>query len=294
MELSAAVDAARAAVGQARAERGRAAETLARAKTTLANQTTLAKAGAIARDDVDAAETSVRAADEALKAAEFTVKRSESELESAQARLEGPTTGGRTVTVVAPVDGVILKRVRESETLVPAGDPLVEIGDPRRIEIVADFLSTDAVRIPPGAPVIIEQWGGRDALHGKVRRIEPAGFMKVSALGVEEQRVNIIIDFVDPPADARLLGDAFRVEVRAVIWQEENVLKVPVGALFRRGEGWAVFRIEQGRALVTDVQLGQRNETDGQILQGLSEGQTVVLHPPDTLMDRMRVAPRSK
>jgi HlyD family secretion protein len=294
MELAAAVEAARAAVGQARAERARAAETLARAKTTLANQTTLSKAGAIARDDVDAAETAVRAADEALKAAEFTVRRSESELESAQARLDGPTTGGRTVTVVAPVDGVILKRVRESETLVPAGDPLVEIGDPRRIEIVADFLSTDAVRIPPGAAVIIEQWGGGEPLHGKVRRIEPSGFMKVSALGVEEQRVNIVIDFVDPPAAAHLLGDAYRVEVRAVIWQEDNVLKVPVGALFRRGEGWAVFRIEEGRALLTDVRLGQRNETDGQILQGLSEGQTVILHPPDTLMDQMKVAPRTK
>jgi HlyD family secretion protein len=198
------------------------------------------------------------------------------------------------VDIVAPVDGVILKRLRESETMVPAGEPLVEIGDPRRIEIVADFLSTDAVRVPPGAPVIIEQWGGGEPLQGTVRRVEPAGFKKLSALGVEEQRVDIIIDVVDPPAAARVLGDAYRVEVRAVIWRESGVLKVPVGALFRRGEGWAAFRVEDGLARLTSVNLGQRNETHGQVVEGLSEGQTVVLHPPDTLMDGARVTVRAQ
>jgi HlyD family secretion protein len=293
IELGAAVEAAKAAIGQAQAERDRAATALERAKTTLTRQEALAKAGAIASDELEAATTAQRTAAEALRSADFAVTRSRHELELAEARLQAPgASGGRTVDVIAPVDGVILKRLRESETMVPAGEPLVEIGDPRRMEIVADFLSTDAVRVLPGAPVIIEQWGGGEPLHGKVRRVEPSGFMKVSALGVEEQRVNVLIDFVDPPAAIKQLGDAYRVEVRAVIWRESGVLKVPVGALFRRGEGWAVFVVDQERATLTVVQLGQRNEVEGQVLGGLSEGQTVVMHPPDTLMDGMQVAPR--
>jgi HlyD family secretion protein len=254
-------------VGQAQAERARAGAALARAKTTLTRQEELAKAGAIASDDLDAATTAVTTAEEALHAAEFTVKRTQYELELARARLQAPASaGGRTVDVVAPVDGVVLKRLRESETMVPAGDPLLEIGDPRRIEIVADFLSTDAVRIRPGAAVIIEQWGGGEPIQGKVRRVDPSGFMKVSALGVEEQRVNVVIDFVNPPAAAHLLGDAYRVEVRAVVWQESGVLKVPVGALFRRGDGWGAFLVESGFARLTPVELGQRNETHDRLM----------------------------
>jgi HlyD family secretion protein len=289
-ELAAAVEAARAAVGQAQAERARAVESFARAKTTVARQEALAKAGAISTDELDAARTSLRTGEEAARAAEFTVRRSEYELELAQARLAAPDgSGGRTVNVVAPVDGVILKRLRESETVVPVGDPLLEIGNPSRIEIVADFLSTDAVQIRTGAPVVIEQWGGGEPLSGRVRRVEPSGFMKVSALGVEEQRVYVLIDLTDPPAAATALGDAYRVEVRAVTWRGENVLKVPVGSLFRRGEGWATFVIQDGLARLTPVQLGHRNEIEGEILGGLSEGQLVVMHPPDTLIDRARV-----
>jgi HlyD family secretion protein len=198
------------------------------------------------------------------------------------------------VDVKAPVDGVVLKRLRESETMVPAGEPVLEIGDPDRLEIVADLLSTDAVRVPQGADVIIDQWGGRHPLHGRVRRVEPSGFMKVSALGVEEQRVNVLIDFVDPPAAVQALGDGYRVEDRAIIWREDNVLKVPVGALFRRGEGWAAFVVSEGVAHLQDVQLGQRNDTEGQILRGLTEGQTVVMHPPDTLADGTRVTIRGQ
>ena len=291
-ELTAGVDAARAAVGQAQAERARAAAELERAQTTLRRQQELMKAGAIASDALDAAETAVMTAKEAARAADFTVSRSEYELQLARARLQAPSARGRAVDVVAPVSGVILKRLHESETVVPVGDPLVEIGDPSRIEIVADFLSTDAVRIPPNAPVLIEQWGGNQPLMAKVRRVEPAGFMKVSALGVEEQRVNVIIDFADPATAGRSLGDAYRVDVRVIIWREDNVLKVPVGALFRRGEGWASFGVEDDRARVKTVMLGQRNATEAQVASGLSEGQTVVLHPPDTLMDGMRVKTR--
>jgi HlyD family secretion protein len=182
----------------------------------------------------------------------------------------------------------VLKRLRESEGVVPVGEPLVEIGEPERKEIVADLLSTDAVRVSPGAEVLIEQWGGGHPLHGRVRRVEPSGFMKVSALGVEEQRVNVIVDFANP-SDAVRLGDGYRVEVRIVLWKDDNVIKVPVGALFRQGEGWAVFVVEDGRVRRQTVQLGQRNENDGQITSGLEAGATIVLHPPDTLMDGARV-----
>ncbi len=292
-ELEAAAEAARAAVGQARAEFERSTAELARARTTLPRQQELMKAGAIAADALDEAETAVATATEARKAAEFAVSRSEYELQLARARLQAPTAaGGRTVDVVAPVSGVILKRLRESETVVPAGEPLLEIGEPGRIEIVADFLSTDAVRIQPGAQVLIEGWGGGEPLKGRVRRIEPAGFMKVSALGVEEQRVNVLIDFENPSAATRL-GDAFRVEVRVIVWREENVVKAPVGSLFRRGNDWAAFVINGEQVHLVTAELGQRNDEEAQIVKGLSAGQTVVLHPPDTLTDGARVGVRA-
>jgi HlyD family secretion protein len=291
-ELEAATEAARAAVGQARAEFERTTAELARARQTLQRQQELMKAGAIAADSLDAAETAVATAEEARKAAEFAVSRSEYELQTARARLQAPAPAGRAVEVVAPVSGVILKRLRESESVVPAGEPLLEIGEPGRSEIVADFLSTDAVRIQPGAPVLIEGWGGSEPLHGRVRRVEPAGFMKVSALGVEEQRVNVLINF-DDPSSATRLGDGYRVEVRVVIWHEDDVVKVPVGGLFRRGNDWAAFLIDGEQVRLQTVSIGQRNDEEAQVMKGLSAGQTIVLHPPDTLTDAARVQVRS-
>ena len=291
-ELTAASDAARAALGQAQAERDRAAAARDRARSTLRRQEELAKAGAVARDDIEAAETTVRSTEEAHRAAEFTVSRAEYELQLARARLQAPAAGGRPVDVVAPVDGVVLKRLRESESVVPVGEPLLEIGDPSQIEIVADLLSTDAVRIPAHARVLIEQWGGSEPLEAVVRRVEPSGFMKVSALGVEEQRVNVVIDLADRSGQAHQLGDGYRVEVRVVVWQEADVVKVPVGSLFRSGDEWSAFVIDEGRTRLQRVQLGQRNDTEGQIVDGLQPGQTVVLHPPDTLTDGTRVTVR--
>jgi HlyD family secretion protein len=291
-EFAAAVEAARAAVGQARAELERSTAELARARTQLQRQQELMKAGAIAADALDAAETTVATAEEARKAAEFAVSRNEYELQLARARLQAPAPAGRAVEVVAPVNGVILKRLRESESIVPAGEPLLEIGEPGRSEIVADFLSTDAVQIQPGSVVLIEGWGGSEPLKGRVRRIDPAGFMKVSALGVEEQRVNVVIDFDDVSA-AKRLGDGYRVEVRVVVWSEQNVVKAPVGALFRRGNDWATFVIDGEQVRLVTTELGQRNDEDAQIVKGLSAGQTVVLHPPDTLMDGARISVRS-
>jgi HlyD family secretion protein len=223
------------------------------------------------------------------------VQRARYELDLARARLQAPAAaGGPTVEIRAPVDGVVLRRLRESEAVVPPGEPLLEIGDPDRIEVVADFLSTDAVRIRPGAPVVIEQWGGGHPLHGRVRRIEPSGFMKVSALGVEEQRVYVVIDFADAPEALERLGDAYRVEVRAVVSEGTNVVKAPIGALFRRGEAWAVFRVVEGVATLTMVEVGQRNESEAEIVKGLSEGDAVIMHPPDTIADGMRVMERAQ
>jgi HlyD family secretion protein len=292
-ELQAAVEAATASVGQARAERQRAATTVERARSTLRRQQELMKAGAISSDDLEDAETALATSEDALRAAEFTERRAQYEQQLARARLSAPGAAGRSVDVLSPIDGTVLRRLRESEGVVPVGEPLLEIGEPGRMEIVADLLSTDAVRVSPGAEVLIEQWGGGHTLHGRVRRVEPSGFMKVSALGVEEQRVNVIVDFVDPKEAGRL-GDGFRVEVRIVLWKEDDVLKVPVGALFRQGNDWAVFVVNEGRAQRQGVQIGQRNENEAQIIEGIDAGAMLVLHPPDTLTDGTRVIVREE
>jgi HlyD family secretion protein len=292
-ELRAASEAARAAIGQARAERDRAAAALVRAKSSLTRQQALVEAGAVSRDELEATQATLRTSEEEFRAAEFAVARAERELQLAQARLIPSSAGGRTVDVVAPVNGVVLKRLRESESVVPVGDPLLEIGDPASLEIVADLLSTDAVRVPQGAAVLVEQWGGSEPLQGRVRRVEPSGFMKVSALGVEEQRVNVVVDFADVATAGKHLGDGYRVEVRVVTWRDDAALKVPIGAVFRQGEGWAVFRVDGEAARLQAVQLGQRNDIEAQVVGGLSEGQAVVLHPPDTLVDGARVTIRA-
>ena len=234
-ELTAAVEAARAAVGQAQAERERATAMRTRAQSTARRLETLLKSGAISGDELEAAQTTLKSAEEAVRAADFSVARAEHELQLARARLQPSSTGGGIVTLLAPVDGVVLKRLRESASVVPVGEPLLEIGDPASLEIVSDLLSTDAVRVSRGNQVLVDQWGGGHLLQGRVRLVEPSGFMKVSALGVEEQRVNVIIDFADDRESANL-GDGYRVEVRIVIWRDDAVLKVPVGSLFRRGE----------------------------------------------------------
>lgn len=291
-ELQAAVDAARAAVGQARAERASAAAALQRAQTSLKREEALAKVGAVSIDQLEASRTSLRNAEEADRASMFAVARAEHDLEMARARLQQPSAEGRAIAIHAPIDGVVLKRHHESEAVVPSGEPLLEVGDPTRLEVVSDLLSTDAVRVSAGDPVEMVQWGGGQSLAGRVRRVEPSGFMKVSALGVEEQRVNVIVDFVDPAAASRLLGDAYRVEVQIVIWAGKDVLKVPVGSLFRRGSDWAVFVVNSGRASARTIAIDHRNGTAAEVTKGLDAGTIVVLHPPDTLTDGARVRTR--
>jgi HlyD family secretion protein len=194
------------------------------------------------------------------------------------------------MTVAAPADGVVLKRVRESESVVPAGEALVEIGDPKKLEIVSDLLSVDAVRVKPGTRAFIDQFGGQQPLEARVRRIEPSGFTKISALGVEEQRVNVVLDFADPTAAAKAsLGDGFRVEVHVVLWEAADVLKLPTSTLFRQGSDWAVYLVDNGRAKAATVQIGHQTGQEAEVLSGVSAGATVIVHPGDAITDDARV-----
>jgi HlyD family secretion protein len=294
-EADAAVESAEASLGHARAEEKRARAAFEQAQRELTRSRRLTTAGVTTAQDLDAREADVSLATEAANAAAFAVRAAAAELDRARARVatSAARSGGATVAVRAPVDGVVLQRLRESESVVPVGEPLIEVGDPRQMEIVADLLSTDAVRVKPGARATIEQWGGETALAATVRRIEPAGFTKVSALGVEEQRVNVVLDFADGAEACALLGDAYRVETRIVLWEAPNVLKVPTNALFRDNTQWAVYVARDGRALRTIVQIGHQTGQDSEVLEGLAEGTMVIVHPGDLVRDGGWIEKRS-
>ena len=209
------------------------------------------------------------------------------------------TPGAATATtgqfdIFSPIDGRVFRVLRESAGLVAGGAALVEIGDPRDLEIEVDVLSSDAVRIPPNARVFLEQWGGAEPLEARVRLVEPSGFTKVSALGVEEQRVNVIADFLAVADKRPRLGDGYRIEARIVEWESDNVLIVPSGALFRDDEFWAVFTVESGRARLRRVRIGHQNGREAEVLEGLVEGESVVQYPGDQLRDGMRIQPRTR
>lgn len=195
------------------------------------------------------------------------------------------------IQIRAPVTGRVLKIAQDSETVVLAGTPLVDIGDPIDLEVVADLLSTDAVQITQGSPVTIDGWGGLP-IRGKVTRVDPAGFLKVSALGIEEQRVRTTIDLLDKPEVWSRLGHDYRVIVHVQIWQGSDVLTVPIGALFRRGNEWVVYAVKGRRARATSVEIGHRNAQVAEVLSGLSSGDRVVLHPSDRIRDGSTVAQR--
>jgi HlyD family secretion protein len=189
----------------------------------------------------------------------------------------------------APVDGRVLRLLEESERIVAAGTPVLEVGNPSRLEVVTDLLSTDAVNVRTGDTVLIEDWGGGHTLRGRVRIVEPSGFTKISALGVEEQRVNVIADLVGEPGP---LGDRYRVEVRVVMWGAADVLKIPLSALIRRGQDWAVMVARDGRARLRPLTLGHRGEFEVEVLQGLEAGEEVIRFPSDLIRDRTRVRAR--
>jgi HlyD family secretion protein len=206
---------------------------------------------------------------------------------------DGDRAGGdRHVGVVAPISGSVLRVHQQSAGVVQAGTPLVEVGDPSALEVVVDLLTTDAVHVKTGTPVVIQGWGGDRPIAGKVRRIEPSAFTRPSALGVDEQRVNVVVALTEPRELWAVLGDGYRVEARLVLWQGDNVVKVPQGAVFRHGDGWAVFRVDAGVARLTPVKIGHRGETEAEIVSGLAVGAAVAVHPGDRVKDGSSVEPR--
>src|SRR4051794_18509752 len=195
--------------------------------------------------------------------------------------------------VYSPIDGRVLRVFQESAAVVTPGTPLVEVGDPQSdLEVEVDVLSRDAVKVHPGDAVLLEHWGGEAPLRGRVRVVEPSGFTKISTLGVEEQRVWVIVDFVDPWEKRRTLGDAFRVEARIIIDEARDVLKIPTSALFRVGPDPAVFRVVNHVARQTVVKVGRQNGLEAEILDGLKEGELVVLHPSDQIQDGVKTRQR--
>lgn len=293
-EAAAAAQAARATRDGARAERQRAEAALKLAASELRRARDLAGQQLLAPAELESREAQARSAEEAFRAADFAAAAAEHQLQAAEARLAPPggARSGRELELRAPVDGVVLRRLRESESVVPVGEPLLELGDPSAVEIVSDLLSTDAVRVRAGQRVLIQHWGGDGTLAARVRRVEPSGFMKISALGVEEQRVNVVMDFEGPPEARRRLGDGYRVEIRIVVAETANALKAPNSALFRRGEQWSAFVVEGGRARLRPVKLGHRNGLEAEVLEGLTESAVLVLHAGDRVGDGTRVAAR--
>jgi len=294
-EAQARVNAAKAGLGLARAGLSRAQTEYRYAQSEYERINRLAQEQIASDEMLDEAQLQVDTGREAENAAQFAVRTAEHRLTQARATLVGEDGSGTTqkpITIRSPIDGVVLRRLRESAAVVGAGEPLIEVADPSRLEIVSDFLSEDAVRIPVGAAVLIERWGGDRSLRGRVRRVEPFGFTKISALGVEEQRVNVVIDFEDPREAWNALGDGYRVEVRVVIWQSDDVLRVPTSSLFRSGEGWAVFTATGGDAQLTELEIGQRNGLTAEVRAGLDAGDRVVLYPADAVADGVSVKER--
>lgn len=280
---------AQAVLRQAAAESELAAEEFHRREEMLARQL-------ISQSEFDQARSRMNAAAAARASAASAVEVARFELEAALAavRHSGASDAeapAETVPVRSPVDGRVLKVLQESAGVVAAGQPLLEVGDPRRLEVEVEVLSRDAVRIEPGGRVLFERWGGDETLEGVVRTVEPTGFTKISALGVEEQRVLAIADISSPPEAWQRLGDGYRVEARFIVWERPDALTVPASALFRRDDGWAVFVVEGDRARLRPVRLGAGSGLLSEVLEGLGEGDAVIVHPDDAVDDGVRVRP---
>jgi len=294
-EAQARVNAAKADLGLSRAGLSRAQAEYRFAQSEYKRIERLAREQIVSEEMLDGVQLQVDTGREAETAATFAVRTAEHNLTQARATLLGDGGDGATpkpITIRSPVEGVVLRRLRESAAVVGAGEPLIEVADPSRLEIVSDFLSEDAVRIPVGAAVLIERWGGERPLAGRVRRVEPSGFTKVSALGVEEQRVNVVVDFEDPREAWNALGDGYRVDVRVVIWKTEDVLRIPTSSLFRSESGWAVFTVSGGNARLTPIEIGHRNGLTAEVRSGLEGGEQLVLYPSDAVTDGVSVKQR--
>jgi len=263
------------------------------ARQELARTEALGKSSFISAQAVDLARSNAARTQAAQQAAEYAVNVVRFQLDTARAALALPQSGAAadTLSVRSPVEARVLKVVHQSEGTVRAGDPLIEVGNPETLEVEAEVLSTSAVKLSKGAKVILDRWGG-NSLQGAVRVVEPAGYTRVSALGVEEQRVRVIVDFTSPRDAWRRLGDGYRVEASFVVWEGSDVLQVPASALFRHNNGWAVFVAEAGRARLRPIQVGQRSGLQAQVLDGLKAGDKVIVHPDDKVTDGVRIKVR--
>jgi HlyD family secretion protein len=299
------LDARDRAVAKALAAAAQAAVDLAHAQLTQAEATldfmteeanrasALIEKEAISQRLYESAIREQKTAQAALDSARFNLAVRERELESAEAVLSADAGGGPAdccVTIVAPVSGRVLRVLTESEQVVQIGTPILEIGNPGNLEISVDLLSRDAVRVRPGAEATITGWGGA-AIAARVERVEPSAVTKVSALGIDEQRVTVLLRLIGPEADWQGLGHGFRVIARISLWRGEDVLTLPVGALFRDGSDWAAYVVQGSRVALRRIDLGERNEDFAQVLGGLSAGDRVVLHPSDLVADGARVRP---
>lgn len=291
--MAAAQAAARAAEQNLRA----AAADAEMARREFARREALALENRIAREERDRAEAAMQRSEAMHRSAAFALEVARYELQAAQAVLQHSAARSagepsEQLAVNAPVNGRVLGIPRKSEGVVASGQALIEIGDPRALEVEVEVLSADAVRILPGMAVEFTRWGGGDALQGVVRTVEPTGFTKISALGVEEQRVLVIAD-IRSPADAwSRLGDGYRVEASFVLWQDDDVLQIPASALFRHDAGWAVFSVTEGRAQARRVTVGHNNGFAAEILEGLEADEQVIVHPSDAVDDGVRVVLR--
>lgn len=297
LQAQAQVSAAQAALAAAQENVRAAAAAAELAQQERVRAESLRQSNFISAQALDAARTTETRARAVEAAAQHAVRVARFDLETARAALASTAqlkNGGAAsrVEVRAPVDAHVLKLVHESEGAVAAGQPLLEIGDPASLEVEVEVLSTHAVKIAPGSKVILDRWGGPQAVEGTVRVVEPSGYTKISALGVEEQRVRVIVDFAAPREAWARLGDGYRVEARFVLWEADDVLQLPTSALFRQGEGWAVFAIDGGRARLTPVEIGQRAGLATQVLSGIAAGAHVISHPDEAIQDGGRVKPR--
>jgi HlyD family secretion protein len=286
-ELEERVGAAQAAVEEATAVQERAGVFLARSRADLDRTRQLAARGVAAAVQLERDTFAFQSADRDVAAAELRRHAAEHALDQARAALKrsGEAEGAERFPVSSPIDGRVLKVIQESETAVQLGAPLLELGNPADLEVIVDVLTTDAALVREGAKVLLERWGGTTALEARVRRVEPSGFTKISALGVEEQRVWIVIDIMSPHEAWVGLGDGYRVNVKIVVDEMEKATVVPIGALFRRGEAWQVFVVDGGRALLRTVKISSRSGRLAAILEGLRAGETVVVYPPAALKE---------
>ncbi|MDD5033407.1 MAG: HlyD family efflux transporter periplasmic adaptor subunit [Methylococcaceae bacterium] len=302
-ERKAKVESAVALCELAKAEVTRARAALDFSRAELARNQALVVKRLVAPQVLEQAQLAVRTKEAELAVAEMTRKSREAELEMSRALLM-PTKaavtgsgGGNLIELIAPISGKVLRVLEESEGLVAVGKPLLEIGDPTDLEVLVEMLSENAAKVRVGQEVRILRWGGK-TLKGRVRRIEPYGFIKISALGIEEQRVNVLIDFDEPIENWHTMEHGYRVDVQVVIWEHNDVLKIPMGALFRDGNEWAAYRISDHRAQMLPVKIGQSTNQEAEVVSGLSESDQVILHPSDRLrsgdlvMDRLEMENR--